>query len=175
MGKQIRNLGLFLTACYMALFIQLNRVTVFDQDDLQHKAGNNRQAERDFDAPRGTISTADGVVLAESKPDNDDDRFKLQRQYPQGDLFGQMTGYFNPLSVGSDGLEKQFNSQLAGRDRPIRLDTLDNLFDDFFVDDEHVVNMTLTIRADVQTAARDALANRQGSVVAIDPRDGSIL
>jgi hypothetical protein len=29
MSKQIRNLGVFLVCCYTALFLQVNRLTVF--------------------------------------------------------------------------------------------------------------------------------------------------
>ena len=62
-SKQIKHLGVFLTLCYVLLFAQLNRYTVFDAKHLQEKPGNHRKADRDFAAPRGTISTADGVLL----------------------------------------------------------------------------------------------------------------
>jgi peptidoglycan glycosyltransferase len=178
MTKQIRNLGIFLTLCYIALFVQVNRLTVFDAKDLQNKPGNNRQAVRDFDRPRGSISTADGVVLAQTVPDtNPDDRLELQRTYPEGDTFGQITGFFNPLSIGTDGLEKEYNSELAGRDLTdlTNLDGIDRFVDDFFVDKDHVGNLSLTIRADVQRAAREALGDVPGSVVALDPKTGGIL
>lgn len=178
MTKQIRNLGVFLTLCYMALFVQVNRLTVFQAEELQDKPENNRQAIRDFDAPRGTISTADGVVLARSVPStNPDDRFELQREYPTGALFGHITGFFNPLSIGSDGVERQYNDELAGRTVTdiTDLDSLDRFFEDFFVDSEHVGNVTLTLRNDVQSVAAQALAGRRGSVVALDPRTGAIL
>ena len=81
MSKQIRNLGVFLAVCYVALFVQVNRLTVFEAEALQDKPQNTRTIERDFSSPRGDIVSADGVVLAESVPS--DDRFELQRDYPR--------------------------------------------------------------------------------------------
>jgi penicillin-binding protein A len=172
MSKQIRNLGIFLTMCYMALFLQLNRTTIFDQEENQTRPGNNRQAERDFDAPRGSISSADGVLLAESVDSEDpNDRFERQRVYPEADLFAHVVGYFNPLSVGNAGIERQYNDELSGRNLDINLQTID----DVFVEQDRVGNLTLTLRADVQLVAREQLGQRRGSVVALDPRSGEIL
>jgi peptidoglycan glycosyltransferase len=166
-GKQIRNLGVFLVVIYTALFVQLNRWTVFDAKELQEKPGNNREIERDFSAPRGSVSTADGVVIAESVPS--DDRFELQRVYPKGDTYAHVTGYYG-FGVGSAGLEKEYNDELAGRTIDFDLQDLGDLF----VDRERVGNLTLSIRDNVQEVARQALGDREGSVVALDPRTGAI-
>ena len=168
MSKQIRNLGVFLTVCYVILFVQLNRYTVFDAEKRQDDPRNDRQEIRDFSAPRGTISTADGVLLANSVPA--DDKYELQRQYPQGDLFSHVVGTFNPLSTGTFGVERTYNDELAG-DLGFGLEQLGNLLED----NEQVGNLTLTLRSDVQQVARDALGDRVGSVVALDPRTGALL
>jgi penicillin-binding protein A len=168
MSRQIRNLGVFLVVCYAALFLQVNRLTVFQARELQDKPGNNRAVERDFARPRGTIETADGVVLAESVPSKD--RFKLQRRYPTGDLFGYVTGYYS-FQLGSSGVEKEYNDELAGRTIHFDLKKLGDLF----VDRERVGNVSLSLRDDVQQVAKDQLAGRAGSVVAIDPRNGEII
>jgi len=179
MTKQIRNLGVFLIACYVALFVQVNRLTVFQAEDLQNKPGNNRQALRDFDAPRGSISTADGVVIAHSEPiDNPEPgSFSTQRVYDQGPLYAHITGFFNPLSIGSDGLERQYNDELAGRtvDDITDVDSLERFIQNFFVAEDHVGNLTLTVRNDVQQVAANALGGQRGSIVALDPRTGGIL
>jgi peptidoglycan glycosyltransferase len=168
MSKQIRNLGVFLVCCYAALFLQVNRLTVFQAEELQDDPRNNRQVVRDFSRPRGTIETVDGVVLAQSVESND--RFKLQRQYPTGDLFAHVTGFF-AFQLGSAGVERTYNDALAGRTLNFSLKELGDLF----VDRERVGNITLSLRNDVQEVARDELAGRNGSVVALDPRNGEIL
>lgn len=168
MSKQIRNLGVFLALCYAALFVQVNWITVIDAETLQDKPENNRAVERDFSSPRGDIVTADGVVLATSEPI--DDQYKLQRVYPQGDLFGHVTGHF-AFQLGSTGVERTYNGFLTGDDIGFDLDRLGDLF----VDRDVVGDVILSLRADVQQVARDQLGDREGSVVALDPRTGEIL
>ena len=66
MNARITRLGVFLMCCYVLLFVQLNRVQVLDRDELTGHPANNRSIVRDFDRPRGSIVSADGVLLAES-------------------------------------------------------------------------------------------------------------
>ena len=167
MGKQIRNLGQFMLALYTALFVQVNRWTVFDVHELQDKPENNCEVVRDFSAPRGSVTTADGVLIADSTPS--DDRFELQREYPQGDTYAYITGYYS-FSLGSGGLEKTYNDELAGRTNNFDLQDIGDLF----VDRERVGNLTLSIRDDGQRAARRSPTG-EGSVVALDPRTGAVL
>ncbi len=168
MSKQIRNIGVFLMVCYAALFFQVNRLTIFEADELKDNPANNREVERDFSSPRGSIITADGTVVARSVPSND--QYKLQREYPTRDLFGHVTGYF-AFELGSAGLERSYNDELAGRTIDFDLREVSDLF----VDRERVGDLTLSMRNDVQQVARQELGQRQGSVVALDPRNGEIL
>jgi penicillin-binding protein A len=168
MSKQIRNLGVFLLICYAALFVQVNRLTVVEADNLKDNPENNRTLVRDFSSPRGDIVTADGLVIAESVPI--DDRFELQRIYPEGELFAHITGHF-AFELGATGVERSYNGFLTGDDIGFDLEQLDDLF----VDREAIGDVTLSVRSDVQETARDALGGQEGSVVAVDPRNGEIL
>jgi penicillin-binding protein A len=167
-SKQIRNLGVFLALCYAALFVQVNRLTVFQAEGLREQPTNNRTVERDFSSPRGSIVSADGEVLAQSVPS--DDRFEFQREYPTGDLFAHVTGAFT-FELGISGAEDSYNGFLTGDD--IGFDI--NQVDDLFVEREPVGDVTLSLRGDVQQVARDALGAQEGSVVALDPRNGEII
>jgi peptidoglycan glycosyltransferase len=168
MSKQIRNLGVFLALCYSALFLQVNRLAVFDAESLQDKPENTRAIERDFSSPRGDIVTADDVVLATSVPS--DDRFELQRVYPTGDLFAHTTGYF-ARALDQAGVEDEYNGYLTGDDIGLSLDRLGDLF----VDRDVVGDVILSMRSDVQQIARDQLGDNEGSVVVLDPRNGEII
>ena len=75
--------GLGLIVCFVVLFVQLNRLTVFQAAELNDNPNNTRDILRDFSQPRGSITTADGVVIARSVPSTD--RFEFQREYPEGD------------------------------------------------------------------------------------------
>ena len=55
---------------------------VFQAAELNDNPDNTRDILRDFSQPRGSITTADGVVLARSVPSGD--RFEYQREYPEG-------------------------------------------------------------------------------------------
>jgi peptidoglycan glycosyltransferase len=166
--KQIRALGIGLMVCFLVLFVQLNRLTVFQATTLNDNPNNTRDILRDFSQPRGDVVTADGVVIARSVASGD--RFEFQRQFPEGDLFAHVTGYFS-FTLGSSGVERTYNDELAGRTIDLSLQGLDDLF----VDERRVGNLTLTVRADLQRLAAEQLGQREGSVVAIDPRSGDIL
>ena len=168
MNKQIRRLGVGLLACYVLLFVQLNVLQVVRADSYNANPLNTRQVVRDFSRPRGVIQTADGVILAQSVPSND--RYNFQRVYPTKDLFAGVTGYF-AFTFGSDGVERSYNDVLAGRTDQQRVIS----WNSFFEDQITTADVTLSLRADAQTVAKDQLGERQGSVVALDPRDGAIL
>lgn len=168
MTRQIRLLGVALMVCFAVLFIQLNRLTVFQAAALNDNPNNTREILRDFSQPRGSVTTADGVVIAESVPSND--RFELQRRYPQGPLFASITGHYS-FTLGSSGVEKTYNDELAGRTLDLSLQDVRDLF----VDKDRTGDLSLTVRADLQRIAADQLGQREGSVVALDPRTGDIL
>jgi peptidoglycan glycosyltransferase len=168
MTKQIRHLGIGLMVCFLVLFLQLNRLTVIDAKKLNDNPNNTREILRDFSHPRGTITTADGELIARSVPS--DDRYKLQREYPDGPLYAAITGYFS-FTLGSAGVEKTYNDDLAGRTQGLSLQHLGDLF----VEKDKVGDVTVTVRNDLQRIAQQQLGNRRGSVVALDPRTGAIL
>ena len=170
MNRQIAKLGIGLLVCYLALFVQLNRVTVFEAAELKEHPANNREVLRDYDGPRGSIATADGVLLAESVPNPEGARFERSRRYPEGELFAHTVGYFS-LNIGSTGLERSYNDELAGRTFDLSFQGLDDLF----IERDRTGDLVLTMRADAQRVARDQLAGRRGSVVALDPRSGDVL
>ena len=66
MNRVIRRLAIGLLLCYVVLFVQLNVLQVGKRDALREDVRNNRESVRTFDAPRGPIVTADGVVVAQT-------------------------------------------------------------------------------------------------------------
>ncbi len=168
MSKQIRALGIIVIVCYVALFVKLNQVQVLEADAYGNRSDNTRQLQRDFNQPRGDIITADGAVAATSEERRA--ALRYQRVYPDGELFSAVTGYYS-FTLGSDGVERSYNEELAGRTASLKLHRLSG----FFSDTSSEGDVVLTVRKDVQQTARDALGDRAGSVVALDPRNGDIL
>ena len=171
MNRSIRRLGIGLVVLYLALFAKLNWIQVVDKPNLDDDPLNTAQVRRDFNRPRGAITSADGVLLAESTPNPDPESiFGRVRTYPEGELFAQATGFFS-LRYGATGLEKEYGDLLAGTtfEQQVRG------FSDLLVDRENVGNLSISLRKDVQEVARDQLGDREGSVVAVDPRTGELL
>lgn len=169
MNRQIRQLGVALLVLFGLLFARLNWVQVYDAQELTADPLNSRRVIRDFGQRRGDIVTADGVVIAESV-DLDAGRFARERRYPHGPLYSHVTGYFS-FEFGATGVERSYNDELAGHSATQRFES----FFDFFGDGDVSADVVLTIDSSLQQTAANALGNRRGSVVAIDPRTGAVL
>lgn len=168
MNRSIRHVSLALLACFLVLFVQLNRVQVLDAGSLRGHAANTRSVQRDFTRPRGPITTRDGVVVARSVAV--DGALERLREYPQGERYAHIAGYLS-LNLGSTGIERSYHDELTGRTPDQQIDQLLSLFRDV----DHTGEVVLTVRDDLQQVAQEALGPRQGSVVALDPRTGGIL
>jgi len=168
-NRKITALGIALIACYLVLFVQLNRVQVLQSEALRDHPENFRNIERDFDRPRGLILSADGVVLARTiaTPDGPYERL---RQYPELELFAHTVGYLS-LEFGAEGVERSYNDLLSGQTAEQQYAELSDLF----IERDRTADLTLTLRRDLQAAARSALGARNGSVVLLDPRTGGLL
>ncbi len=168
MDRSIRRLGAFIMILFCILFVQLNYIQVFRADKLNTSPANSRPVDQAFSQPRGTVSTADGVIVADSVPV--DSKKKFQRVFPEGPLYAAVTGYFN-YSFGATGVERAYNEELSGRTAEQQVKSVGDLF----VDRDKSGDVSLTLRSDVQKVAQEALGDQRGSVVAIDPRTGGVI
>ncbi len=168
MNRQIRHVIIVLLGCFVLLFVQLNRVQVYDAQALEDNPANNRSIQRDFNRPRGKIITSDDVVVAESVP-TPGQFFAEQRVYPHGDLYAHVVGYTS-FTFGAQGVERVYNDELIGRTAAQELSGLTDLLSGT----NPIGDVRITLRDDMQRAAKSALGERQGSVVALDPVTGEI-
>jgi peptidoglycan glycosyltransferase len=168
MSAQIRRVGLGLLIGFLAIFVQLNYVQIFAAEDIAGNRANVRHLIAEYSIERGRILTVDGVEVAVSKPTKH--RFKYLRTYPEGDLYGHITGYYS-LVFGTDRIERSFHDELLGETGVLSMqDIEDRLFDE----EEQGDDVRLTIDSRLQEAARSALGNERGAIVALDPRTGEI-
>ncbi|MCH1512621.1 MAG: hypothetical protein L7S58_03515, partial [Acidimicrobiales bacterium] len=168
MNRRIRFLGVALVLCFIALFMQLNRIQLFEQQDLQENPNNMRSVIRDFNRERGSIFTIDGTLIAKSEEIGG--QLKFERLYPLGELYAHSTGFFS-FQYGADGLERFYNDELAGQTRTQRFNSLK----DVFTDTDTSADLIITINHSMQQVAQDSLGERKGSIVVVDPRTGEIL
>jgi len=164
--RNIRILGIFFIFLAVALLLNLTYIQVFGQKGLQENPANARRLIREYSVARGSIVTSDGQVAAQSR--ETDGSYKYMRSYGQGDLLSHLLGYDSP-QFGRSGLELQYNDYLLGR-KPSR-----GWVDEMTKNVKKGYDLHITVNASVQEAAARGLGARKGAVVAIDPRDGSLL
>jgi peptidoglycan glycosyltransferase len=167
-NRQIRRMGVAMLGLFSLLLLQLTYLQAVSADRLANHPGNTRAAVRDFGRARGAIQTQDGTILARSRPAPAGSAFNHIREYPEGGLFGHITGFFS-FTFGADGVERAYNDVLAGRD--VRIQDLR----DVLVEQERTANVTLTLRKSIQEVAARELGERRGAVVALDPSTGAVL
>lgn len=169
MNQRIRQFAVVLIVLYVILFAQLNFIQVGKKSTLEADTRNTRQTVRDFNDPRGDIRTSDGVVIATSVRNEPGSEFDWQRAYPEDDLYSAITGYFT-FGYGATQIEKVQNDVLAGRTIEQQIKGFRSLFNG----ENTTGTVETTIDADIQQAAKDALGNREGSVVVIEPATGAV-
>lgn len=172
MNRQIRLVGVGMLVLFTALFIQLNYLQVIHANSLDHNPLNGNAVVQEYTRARGDIVSSDGVTLAHSVPSGD--QFKYLRQYPQGSLFAQLTGFFS-FTYGSDGAERTYDQVLTGQKQDYKLPTSLGDLRNLLTTSNQAQSISLTVSAKMQQAAEAALGSKVGSVVAINPATGAIL
>ncbi|HYH49101.1 MAG TPA: penicillin-binding protein 2 [Acidimicrobiia bacterium] len=168
MNPQIRRVGLVVVVCFLALFVQVNYWQVRRAGSLANDPRNVRAVKKAFSEPRGEILTSDGAIVARSVPVDDD--FERLRTYPAGPLFGHVSGFFS-FNFGASGVEDAYNRDLSGRHPDQQLRDIG----DWLIGKERTGDVVLTLSQAAQEAAREALGDRRGSVVVLDPATGEIV
>jgi len=153
----------------MVLFALLvaftSRWTVFEATALKDNPKNARPLLEQLRVDRGDIRAADGTVLARSAPARGG---TFARRYPTGALFAQVVGY-SFIDAGRTGLERRRNDSLMG-DRSELRSLVDQLRGRRKVGDDVVT----TLDPAAQRIALQALGDRAGAVVALEPRTGRV-
>jgi penicillin-binding protein A len=169
MQRQIRIVGLGILVGFIAIFAMLNYVQFFEAEAIAENRANRRALYAEYAIRRGDIVTSDQVTVARSQATND--RLKYLREYPGGSLFGHITGYYSHI-YGTDQLERSFDDFLLGDAGEI---SMQEIQDNLFGGEKHGDNLILTVDSRLQEAARSALGENRGAVVAMDPQTGEVL
>ena len=168
MSAQIRRLFAVIVVMFGLLVVWTTRWTVFDATALNNNSLNVRTLIATLKIKRGRILAGDGTVLAKSVKQNSTGYWL--RTYPQGPLFSQAVGYSDLRSNQSAGLEKYRLDDLKGAQT-----TLNSVFGPLGGNQDVGDDVYTTLNPKAQKLARQELAGRAGSVVALDPRTGAVL
>ncbi len=144
---------------YMGYFLQVKSETVINNS---YNARLDRFSDRIL---RGEILSSDGRVLAETLVGEDGSE---TRNYPYGSLFAHVVGYSD---YGKTGLEALGNFYLLSSHMNLVEQTINELSGVKNIGD----NVVTTLDVDLQQAASEALGDRKGAVVAMEPDTGKIL
>lgn len=168
MTRQVRRVGAVVLALFGALFINLNVIQVLRADAYADDPRNTRTLQEAYAIRRGSILLADGATEIARAVDTGE-QLRFRRTYDQAELYAHVTGAFS-VQFGRSELERQFDEVLRGDEDPF------GSFADLVAGREQVgETIVTTIEPAVQAAARDALGQRRGAVVALDPSTGEIL
>lgn len=162
MQSQIRKVGIALVVAFLAVFAQLNYVQIFAAEQISRNPANILNLIREYSIKRGDIITVNDVTIAESIATKG--RFKYRRTYPEGDLYGHITGFYSPR-YGVDRLERTYNEELLGEGGAL---TIRDLEDEFLGEGEQGDDLRATVHSELQQVARDAIGDNRGAIVAID-------
>jgi penicillin-binding protein A len=162
----IAKLFAVIVVMFAFLIAWTSRWTVFEAKSLNDNPLNRRTLADELRIERGRILADNGQVLARSIPAGGG---TWKREYPTGSLFAQAVGYSNALLGQAAGLEQSRGPELRGLQRG-----LSSIFGQTVrtrVGDD----VYTTLDPPAQLLARQDLAGRAGSVVALDPRTGAVL
>jgi penicillin-binding protein A len=168
MNKELRRVSILVLLMFLALFVSSSVIQVFQQNALKDDPRNVRQFYASFQTQRGSILVG-GQPIAQSVPSGD--VYKYQREYANGPLYSAVTGYFT-LNQGNTGIEGAENQDLSGTSSEQFFDQVNAILTG---KEPQGASISLTIDPVVQQAAWDALGDKQGAVVAIQPKTGKIL
>ncbi len=174
MNRPIKKVAVFCLALLAILFLSANYIQFVNAASYTAHPDNRRNLIYAFQNPRGQI-IVDGKAIATSVPTGGS--LKYQRQYTNGPLYAQATGYFS-VNYGSTSIEKYENPLLQGNDPRLATQQFLNQLEN---KGKRGGSVVLTLNAAAQQAAYDGLANVaggkeiEGAVVALDPKTGAIL
>ncbi|OYO25088.1 cell division protein FtsI [Enemella dayhoffiae] len=168
MNRPIRRVAIVAMLMFGLLLANGTFTMVVRQDSLNANAQNRRTRDEEFAQDRGPIM-AGQTQIAQTAPSKD--QFQFQRSYPEAKLYAPITGYYS-YDHARSGLEASMNRELAGTaDSQLIRRVLDTVTGQ----KPTGASVETTINPKAQRAAAEALGNRKGAVVAMDPRTGAVL
>ena len=169
MNDSITKLYAFILFLFVLLIAFTSNWTVFAQDDLENQQANKRPLLEQQTIARGKIISSDGQVLAVSEPVGKGESKTYERNYPEGDLFGNPVGY-DHIETGRTGIELSENDVLVGDKNEFA-----SILEQLQGQTEAGSDLTVTLDAGAQKLATDLISARgPGSLVAIEPSTGAV-
>ncbi len=141
--------------------------SVINADGYRENPKNTRPQIEQARIKRGLIRARDGALLARSVKGADG---LYSRRYPPlAQRFAHALGYSYAFGIGRAGLERSRNDALVGEGGELK-----SIIDDLSGKREVGNNVVTNLDSRAQQVALDALGERRGAVVAIEPATGKV-
>ena len=166
MNKNMFRIVRVFILLFIILMANLSYIQIVKSDWYTDTPLNSRVANKEDSTIRGDILDKNGSKIAYSEETGQ----AMKRIYPYGALFANVAGYTGK-SIGSAGIEQTENSSLCGVNMMLhKLGPIEQLF---AADKGNTIK--LTVDANIQKAAWDAMADRRGAAVILDTNTGAVL
>jgi peptidoglycan glycosyltransferase len=164
----IKKVMLVFLILFIALISYISYFFMFNSEKTVASTFNQRLWAERNKVLRGTIYDRDMVALTKSTKINDTSQ---KVKYLGGEAFAHAIGYIDPV-YGLTGLEKKYDSELMGAETEVS-----KFFSFGKKDEEEKVGNGLrtTLNSKLQKVAFNALKDKKGAVVALNPKTGEIL
>ncbi|MEU6215941.1 penicillin-binding transpeptidase domain-containing protein [Streptomyces sp. NPDC047022] len=167
MNKTIRRAAVFALLLVFALLVRATWVQFYDGKALAEDKDNRRNAITTYAGPLGNIIVGGHAVTGSARTTHSDLAYK--RTYTDGELYAAVTGYASQAYAPTQ-LEGIYQDVLNGTDSRLK-----NPLDTVIGKRADPGDVVTTIDPAVQKAAYQALGDKKGAAVAIDPKTGRIL
>lgn len=126
---------------------------VTQRSEVAGWAGNTLASLNTYDRTRSDLVTDDGQRIATTTRSDRPGLVRYGREYPGGELYAPIAGY-RTIQSGGRGAEQAYWDDLVG---------------------VTARDLELSVDSRLQSAAREALGDREGAVVALEPGTGRVL
>ena len=154
----------FFVLIFLSLIGYLVYFNLYRRDAVMDSPYNRRSDIQVRYTVRGSIVSSEGEVLAETEVDEEGNEHRI---YPYGSVFAHAVGY---STNGRTGLESAANYELLTS----HINIIDRMINELQEKKSRGDTVVTTLSARLQQVAWDAIGDRQGAVVAIDPKTGAV-
>ncbi|MEU9752311.1 penicillin-binding transpeptidase domain-containing protein [Streptomyces althioticus] len=167
MNRTIRRASVFTLLLVFALLVRATWVQFYEGRALADDNDNRRNAIETYAEPLGNIVVAGEHITGSARTKGSDLAYK--RTYTDGPLYAAVTGYASQAYAPTQ-LEGIYADVLNGTDPRLKTVT-----DTVTSGRAAPGNVVTTVDPAVQKAAYEALGDKKGAAVAVDPETGRIL
>ena len=169
LGKRLTHMMVVFSVLFAVLIANLTLIMLVQADTYKSMPNNNHTIAQAQKNERGVIYTNDGTILAQSVYNEETGVY--DREYPAGTLASHIVGY-SSVRYGTSGLERTYNEVLQGK--RVHASWMD-VIAELSGEGARGNDIRLTIDANLQQVAQNALEGYNGACIVMNPKTGAIL